>query len=75
MIEHMYKIMTMIDRRHGMSYGYLLKKVFDLFKVTCGKGLLGSIKQTFTITILIECRCVEGKVRTKWKIFPPELIL
>lgn len=59
-IEHILMVM-MNDGRHGLAYGFLLNKVFDLFKVPFGKKFTRSSKQTFTMTMLEECECVKCK--------------
>lgn len=60
-LEHMHRIMKVKNSKHGIAYGYLLNWVFYHF----GGGLVGTIKQTFLMTTLIECKCVEGKYKAK----------
>lgn len=67
MIKHMHKLMIVNDSRCGLAYDYMLNKVFEFFKVICGKEMFGSTKQIFTIIILIECKCVEDKVGIRSK--------
>ncbi|XP_019256478.1 PREDICTED: uncharacterized protein LOC109234892 [Nicotiana attenuata] len=38
MIEHMQKVAEFKDGNHGMPYGFLLTKVFELFKVPLGQA-------------------------------------
>ena len=68
MIEHMYK--TIIERKgiHGMGYGYFLTEVFKYFNIPLGVGKVGTVKQAFSGTTLVECECIEGKEipREKW---------
>lgn len=33
-----------------------------------GRGVAGTIKQTFSMSTLIECECVEGKVKAKSQV-------
>lgn len=58
MIEHMYK--TVIERKgkHGMGYGYLLTKVFQYLNIPLGVGKVGTSKQSFIETTLVECECI-----------------
>lgn len=54
MIEHMYKVVQEKEGRHGMPYGYFLNKVFEHFSVVGTKGTLGTVKQMFILTTLVE---------------------
>lgn len=64
-LEHMHRIMTGKDGKHGMAYGYFLNKVFEHFNIPLGKGIAGTMKQAFSMSTLIECECSEGKVKDK----------
>lgn len=63
----MYMVITVPDRKHGISYGYLLNKVFDHFKIDYVEEMAGYIKQTLTLFTLIENGCIKGRVETKSK--------
>lgn len=41
-------MITARDGRHELTYGYILNKVFDYYKVECGKGNVGNVKQSFS---------------------------
>ncbi|KAH0632915.1 hypothetical protein KY290_036311 [Solanum tuberosum] len=49
--------------KNGIAYGYLLNMVFHHFNVPLGRGVVGTIKQTFSMSTLIECKSVEGKMK------------
>ncbi|KAL3379112.1 hypothetical protein AABB24_000035 [Solanum stoloniferum] len=68
MLEYMHVIMTVKNDKHGIAYGYLLNRVFDHFSVPLGRGVAGTIKQTFSMATLIESECVDGKVKTKCQV-------
>ncbi|KAH0765385.1 hypothetical protein KY285_001256 [Solanum tuberosum] len=61
MLEHMHK--TVIERKgkHRMRYGYFLTKVFDHQKVSVGPGTVGIVKQSISLSTLVECECIEGQ--------------
>lgn len=44
MMEHMTKVWTMKEGRHGLAYGYQLNNVFEYFGVRMGRGVSGCIK-------------------------------
>ncbi|KAH0779224.1 hypothetical protein KY290_005651 [Solanum tuberosum] len=44
MLEHMHRVMTWQNAKHGIPYGYLLNFVFNHFEVPVGKGVLGTTK-------------------------------
>lgn len=67
MLEHIYKITTFRDRRNGLMYVYLLNKVFSHYKIKFGKGVAGTMKQSFSLTALIEYECTEERTRNKAK--------
>ncbi|WMV49881.1 hypothetical protein MTR67_043266 [Solanum verrucosum] len=64
MLEHMHKVMTWKNSKHGIPYGYLLNYVFEHFHVTLGRGV-PSVKQMFSLATLLECECAEGKIKDK----------
>uniref|UniRef100_A0A0V0INL6 Putative ovule protein n=1 Tax=Solanum chacoense TaxID=4108 RepID=A0A0V0INL6_SOLCH len=64
----MHVIMTVKNGKHGIAYGYSLNRVFDHFSVPLGRGVAGTIKQTFSMATLIECECVDGKVKAKSQV-------
>lgn len=66
-IEHLYKVIHIKNGKHGLSYGYLLTKVFKHFKVECIRGVVGAANQIFTVNTLIKNKYVEGKFRIKFK--------
>ena len=68
MLENIYK--TMIERKgkHGMGYGYFLTKVFKHFNIMLEVGKVGTTKQSFSETTLVECECIEGKENHKSKV-------
>ncbi|XP_009769561.1 pentatricopeptide repeat-containing protein At3g22670, mitochondrial-like [Nicotiana sylvestris] len=55
MIEHMNKVADFKDGDHGLTYGFLLTKVFEHFKVPLGPAKVGTKKQTFSKATLEEC--------------------
>ncbi|WMV09722.1 hypothetical protein MTR67_003107 [Solanum verrucosum] len=61
MLEHMHK--TVIERKgkHGMGFGYFLTKVFDHQKVSVGPGTVGTVKQSISLSTLVEYECIEGQ--------------
>ena len=61
MLEHKYK--TVIERKeiHGMEYGYFLTEVFKYFNISLGVGKVGTVKQAFSETTLVEYECIKGK--------------
>lgn len=56
--------MTVKNGMHGIAYGYL----HNHFSVALGRGVPGTIKQTFSMVTLIECECVEGKIKAKSQV-------
>ena len=68
MLEHMYK--TVMERKviHGMGYGYFLIEVFKNFKISLSVGRVGTVKQAFSQSTLVECECIEGKSNPKSKM-------
>ncbi|KAL3368697.1 hypothetical protein AABB24_009500 [Solanum stoloniferum] len=65
MLEHMHRIMTGRDGKHGTAYGYFLNKVFEHFNTPIGKEIAGTMKHAFSMSTLIECECIDGKVKDK----------
>ncbi|KAH0686307.1 hypothetical protein KY289_017059 [Solanum tuberosum] len=63
MLEHMHKVMTWKNAKHGIPYGYLLNHVFEHFRVPLGRGVPGTVKQMFSSATLLKCECTEGKVK------------
>ncbi|KAH0740991.1 hypothetical protein KY290_034034 [Solanum tuberosum] len=61
MLEHMYKTMVEHKVKHDMKYDYLLTKVFHHMNILGGAGKIGTAKQSFTLSTLVECKCIEGK--------------
>ena len=55
MLEHINK--TVIERKgiHGMGYEYFLTEVFKYFNIPLGVGKVGTVKQAFSGTTLVEC--------------------
>lgn len=60
MIEHIKKVIYEKEGKHGMSYGYFLKKVFDHYGIIKKKESPGTIKQKFSLTTSVENECIEG---------------
>ncbi|KAH0723821.1 hypothetical protein KY290_005015 [Solanum tuberosum] len=54
MLKHMHRGMTWKNAKHGIPYGYLLNHVFEHFGVPLGRGVVGTIKQTFSTATLLE---------------------
>ncbi|KAH0715953.1 hypothetical protein KY285_008859 [Solanum tuberosum] len=67
-LEHMHRVMTWKNSKHGIPYGYLLNHVFNHFEVPLGRGVLGTIRQMFSPATLLEYECVEGKVKGKSRV-------
>ncbi|KAH0686209.1 hypothetical protein KY289_016976 [Solanum tuberosum] len=63
MLEHMHRVITWKNSKHGIPYGYLLNFVFNHFEILVGKGVPGTTKQMFTVSTLLECECIEGQAR------------
>ncbi|KAK4733461.1 hypothetical protein R3W88_007722 [Solanum pinnatisectum] len=61
MLEHKHKNVVEHKGRHGMGYGYFLTKVFQHLNSPVGKGTVGTVKQSFSLSTLVECECIEGK--------------
>ncbi|XP_060198413.1 uncharacterized protein LOC132627220 [Lycium barbarum] len=61
MIEHMKKVVTVKEGRHGLAYGFFLTKVFEHFEIKVGKVIVGTRKQMFTLGTLEDCECVPKK--------------
>ena len=64
----MYKIVIEQKRKHGMGYGYFLTKVFKHFNISLGIGQVGTAKQYFSKSTLVECECIKGRkiLKVKW---------
>lgn len=43
-IENMYKVIHRKNRKHGMPYEYLLKRLFDNFRIFYENRIPGSVK-------------------------------
>ncbi|WMV54998.1 hypothetical protein MTR67_048383 [Solanum verrucosum] len=67
-LEHMHQIMTIKNGKNGIAYGYLLNRGFNHFNLLPGTGVPRTIKQTFSMATLIECECVESKVKAKSQV-------
>ncbi|KAH0636585.1 hypothetical protein KY290_037010 [Solanum tuberosum] len=65
MLEHMHRVMTWINSKHGIPYGYLLNHVFEHFGLPLGMGVSSILKQMFSPTTILECECAEGKIKAK----------
>ncbi|KAH0636589.1 hypothetical protein KY289_036504 [Solanum tuberosum] len=65
MLEHIHRVMTWKNSKHGIPYEYLLIHVFEHFRVPFGRGVSGIVKQMFSPATLLECECAEGKVKAK----------
>ncbi|KAH0686189.1 hypothetical protein KY289_016952 [Solanum tuberosum] len=68
MLEHMHRVMTWKNAKHGIPYGYLLNFVFNHFEVPVGRGVPGNTKQMFTMSTLLECECIEGPAKGKSQV-------
>lgn len=44
MLEHMHKVMTWKNARHGIPYVYILNHIFTHFEVPVGRGVPGTMK-------------------------------
>ncbi|KAH0664993.1 hypothetical protein KY285_026199 [Solanum tuberosum] len=60
-LEHMYKTVVERKGKHGMGYCYFLTKVFHHLNIPVGAGKIGTAKQSFTLSTLVECEYIEGK--------------
>ncbi|KAG5585146.1 hypothetical protein H5410_045580 [Solanum commersonii] len=60
-LEHMHKIVVEHKGKHGMGYGYFLTKVFTHLNVSVGVGTADTVKQSISLSTLVECECIEGK--------------
>ncbi|KAH0738358.1 hypothetical protein KY290_037063 [Solanum tuberosum] len=61
MLEHMYKTVVDHKGKHDIGYGYFLTKVFHHLNIPVGASKIGTAKQSFTLSTLVECECIEGK--------------
>ncbi|KAH0698747.1 hypothetical protein KY284_012962 [Solanum tuberosum] len=61
MLDHMYKTVVEHKGKHGMGYGYFLTRVFHHLNIPVGAGKIRTAKQSFTLSTLVECECIEGK--------------
>ncbi|KAK4736944.1 hypothetical protein R3W88_000641 [Solanum pinnatisectum] len=61
MLEHMHKTVVEHKGKHGMGYSYFLTKVFQHLNIPMGKGTVGTVKQSFSLSTLVECECIKGK--------------
>ncbi|KAH0698896.1 hypothetical protein KY284_013111 [Solanum tuberosum] len=61
MLEHMYKTVVERKGKYGMGYGYFLTKVFHHLNIPVRACKIGTAKQSFTLSTLVECECIEGK--------------
>ncbi|KAH0698786.1 hypothetical protein KY284_013001 [Solanum tuberosum] len=68
MLEHMHRVMTWKNAKHGIPYGYLLNFVFNHFEVPVGRGVPGTTKQMFTMSTLLECECIEGPAKGRSQV-------
>lgn len=59
--------MTWKSAKHGIPYGYLLNYVFKHFEVSLRREVPGTVKQMVTVVTLLECKCVQGKLRVGLK--------
>lgn len=67
MIEHMIKIRTKRDGRHGLAYGYLLGRIFKEHGIRLEKGIKGTMKKVMPLNTLIECECIDARGGKKEK--------
>ena len=68
MLGHMYKTVIEWKRIHGMGYGYFLTEVFKYFNIPLGVGKVGTVKQDFSETTLVEYECIKRKGNPKSKM-------
>ncbi|KAG5568671.1 hypothetical protein H5410_064314 [Solanum commersonii] len=61
MLEHMHKTVVECKGKHDMWYVYFLTKVFDHLKVSVGTGTICTVKQSISLSTLVECECIEGQ--------------
>ncbi|KAG5594750.1 hypothetical protein H5410_035982 [Solanum commersonii] len=47
--------------KHGMGYGYFLTKVFKHLDISVGLDTVGIVKQSFSLSTLVECEYIEQK--------------
>lgn len=52
MLDHMKKILSVKDGRHGLAYGFFLTRVFHYHKISLGVGNPGTRKYVFSKTTL-----------------------
>lgn len=57
MIKHIHTVMHIKDGKHGMAYEFLLNYALENFKIQCPNGVMGIVKQTFSMTTLTENEC------------------
>lgn len=60
MIEHMHRVMTSKQAKHGIPYLYLLNFVFNHLKC---RWVPGTTKQMFIKGTLLECECMRGQTQ------------
>ncbi|KAH0685655.1 hypothetical protein KY290_017177 [Solanum tuberosum] len=60
-LEHNYKTVMERKGKHGMGYGYFLTKVFNPLIVPVGAGTVGMVKQSISLSTLVECEFIEVK--------------
>lgn len=65
MMEHMNKVFTMAEGKHSLAYEFLLNWVFETCRVELHRGILETIKQSFSLNTLVECDYGDSRVRAK----------
>lgn len=59
---HMHKVIHEKEGIHSMPYGYFLNKMSRYFRVVGTKRILGTVKLRFSLTTLVENKCIKGKM-------------
>lgn len=45
----------------------MLNLMFNHFEIPLGNGVLGTMKQIFVESTILECECVEGKAKERYQ--------
>lgn len=59
MMEHLYKIVIKHKGKHVMGYGYFQPKVFHHFNILVRAVKIGTSKQSFSLSTLVECEVLK----------------
>lgn len=61
-MEHINIVVVEKEGKHGLAYGFWLKRVFSYFNVKCSKDKDGSSKQIFNIMTLEDNDCIPNPI-------------